>query len=58
MCAFHLILILQREILQYLDEVDYNCDRTSSLQVQQIPELFRSDIEYSIDADIVGDIPK
>lgn len=49
-----------REIFQYLDEVDYNCDRTiSSIQLQKIPESYRSDIEYNLDAiDIVGDLPK
>lgn len=52
--------IYGREIFQYLDEVDYNCDRTiNNIQLQKIPESYRSDIEYNLDAiDIVGDLPK
>lgn len=52
--------VFGREIFQYLDEVDYNCDRTiNNIQLQKIPESYRSDIEYNLDAtDIVGDLPQ
>lgn len=55
-----LIPINCREILQYLDEVDYNCDRTiNNIHLQKIPESYRSDMEYNLDIiDIVDDLPK
>lgn len=49
-----------REIFQYLDEVDYNCERTiNNIQLQKAPESFRSEIEFNLDPiDVVGDLPK
>lgn len=58
--CFRFLEIGNREIYQYLDQVDYNCDRTiSNIKFQKIPE-FRSDvnIECEIENDIVGDVPK
>lgn len=52
-----------REIYQYLDEVDYNCDRTiNNVKQQKIPDELRDemcmDYNYAIENDTVGDVPK
>lgn len=50
-----------REIYQYLDEVDFNCDRTiHNMKWQKEPETYAADInfDYLIEQDVVGDVPK
>lgn len=52
---------ISREIYQYLDEVDYNCDRTiNNVKQQKIPDDFQADmcIDFNIENDTVGDVPK
>lgn len=52
---------LHREIYQYLDEVDYNCDRTiNNVKQQKMPEAdFQTEIDYTIGNDtVIGDVPK
>lgn len=53
--------IQNREIYQYLDEVDYNCDRTiNNIKLQKVDDTFNADInlDYLIENDVVGDVPK
>lgn len=48
-----------REILSYLDNVDSDCIKTMQETFSyKIPESFRSDIEFAVEPDIVGDMPK
>lgn len=53
--------IIYREIYQYLDEVDYNCDRTiNNVKQQKMPDDFQTEmcIDFTIENDTVGDVPK
>ncbi|XP_055313157.1 centrosomal protein of 131 kDa isoform X2 [Sitodiplosis mosellana] len=49
-----------KEIYQYLDEVDHNCDRTiNNVKQQKMPDAdFQTEIDYNIGNDTVGDVPK
>lgn len=50
-----------REIYQYLDAVDFSCDRTiSNLKLQKAPCDYTADldVEFNFVDDVVGDIPK
>lgn len=48
-----------REILSYLDNVDSTCIKTMQETFSyKIPDSFRSDIEFAVEPDIVGDMPK
>lgn len=50
-----------REIYQYLDEVDFNCDRTiNNVKQQTIPDDFQAEIciDFNVENDTVGDVPK
>lgn len=52
---------LCREIYQYLDEVDFNCDRTiNNVKQQTIPDDFQAEIciDFNMENDTVGDVPK
>lgn len=51
---------IYRQIYQYLDEIDFNCDRTINghkLQTDPCDYTADLDIDYNYD-DIAGDVPK
>lgn len=48
-----------REILSYLDRVDSSCSKTIHESYSgHIPDSFRSEIEFTVEPDIIGDMPK
>lgn len=48
-----------REILSYLDRVDSSCTKTMHESYSgHIPDSIRSEIEFSVEPDIIGDMPK
>lgn len=48
-----------REILSYLDTVDSNCTKVINESYSgHIPDSFRSEIEFTVEPDIIGDMPK
>lgn len=48
-----------REILAYLDGVETSCTQTmQDTYGGIIPDSFRSDIEFAVEPDIIGDTPK
>lgn len=60
--TIYVLFFRKREIYQYLDEVDFNCDRTiNSIKLQKIPEFgndMNVECNLNIDGDVVGDVPK
>lgn len=48
-----------REILSYLDKVDSSCTKVMhESYFGHIPDSFRSEIEFTVEPDIIGDMPK
>lgn len=48
-----------REILAYLDGVESSCTQTMlDTYGGVMPDSFRSDIEFAVEPDIIGDTPK
>lgn len=48
-----------REILSYLDRVDSSCTKVMHESYSgHIPDSFRSEIEFTVEPDIIGDMPK
>ncbi|XP_055372788.1 centrosomal protein of 131 kDa [Condylostylus longicornis] len=47
-----------KDILEYLEDVENDCDRTLLETRRSIPETNRTEIEFSIEPDIAEDVPK
>lgn len=48
-----------REILCYLDKVETSCEEAIQDSYSgKVPDSFRSEIEFTVEPDIIGDMPK
>lgn len=53
------MIVVYREILSYLDQVETSCEQTiHDTYSGKIPDSFRSEIEFTVEPDIIGDMPK